>query len=430
MKTINKLKSVISILIIFISLSCSKDDAPPSPNNPNNTVNQSPGNFNLLYPADGDVDTPLVPEFGWSASTDPDGDTVSYEMFLDNTADPSELQATTSKTETSNITTLEYATSYNWKVIASDGNGGSKESTIFGFTTKEFENPVPANGPSNLSVRFGHSSVVFKDKMWVIGGNGGSATMLLNDVWSGEDGITWGQSAANAPFQERWLHTSVVFDDKIWVIGGNSAGTNNHNDVWYSEDGAEWKNATMNAAFTPRYAHTSVVFDGKMWVIGGYDSTNSLNDVWYSDNGVDWFEVGNTPKFTPRYNHTSVVFNNKVWVMGGRYNSSEGLQDIWFSEDGVDWQLVTDEPDFGPLYYHAATVKDNLMWITGGFNGTSNVGDIWYSSNGINWKKAPVDADQSFSVRRLHTSLSYRDDITVTAGQTGNVELADTWFFE
>ena len=161
--------------------------------------------------------------------------------------------------------------------------------------------------------------------MWVIGGNGGSASNLLNDVWNSEDGITWDAAVmnGNTPFQERWLHTSVVFDNKIWVIGGNSAGTNNHNDVWYSEDGVEWKNATMNAAFTPRYGHTSVVFDGKIWVIGGYDSSNALNEVWYSDNGIDWFEVGNTPKFTPRFYHTSIVHNNKVWVVGG-YNDTEG----------------------------------------------------------------------------------------------------------
>jgi hypothetical protein len=90
--------------------------------------------------------------------------------------------------------------------------------------------------------RYGHTSVVFDNKLWVIGGRAGSnAGESLNDVWSSPDGIKWTEVTAAAPWPGRMGHTSVVFDNKLWVIGG-SAGSSagSLNDVWCSPDGATW----------------------------------------------------------------------------------------------------------------------------------------------------------------------------------------------
>jgi dihydrofolate reductase len=85
------------------------------------------------------------------------------------------------------------------------------------------------------------TSVVFDDgdgkKMWVIGGNTqGTVDTRLNDVWSSTDGVTWAESTVTVGFSKRRNHQSLVFDNKIWVIGGNSAD-GNLNDVWsFSND--------------------------------------------------------------------------------------------------------------------------------------------------------------------------------------------------
>jgi hypothetical protein len=111
--------------------------------------------------------------------------------------------------------------------------------------------------------------------MWVIGGN--NSTGDKNDVWYSSDGVNWTRATDNAGWTARGDHTSVVFDNKMWVIGGwdNKA----KNDVWYSSDGVNWIRATAAAGWSARASHTSVVFDNKMWVIGGWD-TASVNDVW------------------------------------------------------------------------------------------------------------------------------------------------------
>ena len=122
----------------------------------------------------------------------------------------------------------------------------------------------------------------FGKKIWVIGGSDGNK---LNDIWASSDGLTWEEVTTNAPFSERSFHTSVVFDDKIWVIGGWNGGSSFvTNDVWSSIDGITWLEASpeQGASFPARFVHTSLVFDNKIWVIGG-STFNPDNDVLYMD---------------------------------------------------------------------------------------------------------------------------------------------------
>ena len=119
----------------------------------------------------------------------------------------------------------------------------------------------------------------------------------LNEVWFSSDGITWTQAASSAAFLKRIDATSVVFDNKMWLIGGMGnvlcgiGPTAELNDVWYSSDGIAWTMATAAAAFSPRQNHSSLVFNNRIWIIGGDKSCNEcvmtipsdmLNDVWYS----------------------------------------------------------------------------------------------------------------------------------------------------
>jgi hypothetical protein len=101
--------------------------------------------------------------------------------------------------------------------------------------------------------------------MWVIGGGGSPGYM--NDVWSSIDGISWTQSTSAASWAARNLHTSVVYNNKMWVMGGDAVGGGWMNDVWSSIDGSSW--TTSAASWAGRYGLTSVVYDNKMWVMGG-----------------------------------------------------------------------------------------------------------------------------------------------------------------
>lgn len=96
-------------------------------------------------------------------------------------------------------------------------------------------------------------------------------------------GTVWVEATANAAFPGRGAHTSLVYNNNMWVIGGYN-GTLYYNDVWNSADGVNWNESTASAAFSARDGQASVVYNSAIWVIAGA-GTSLYNDVWSSTNG-------------------------------------------------------------------------------------------------------------------------------------------------
>lgn len=258
-----------------------------------------------------------------------------------------------------------------------------------------------------------HTSVVFDNKMWVIGGFNSTRR---NDVWYSEDGVTWTEATASAPWAGRMGHTSVVFDNKIWVIGGFSGSF--RNDVWYSEDGVNWTQATAAAEWSARCYHTSVVFDNKIWVIGGYDGTER-NDVWFSTDGANWTLATDTAQWSARDSHTSIVFDGKIWVLGG---TNVDMGDVWYSIDGINWTRANSQTWWSGSG-HTSVVFDNKMWVIGG-EGYSH--SIWYSSDGDTWHQTIDPAP--WSARGYHTSVVFNNRIWVIGGIDAIGLRNDVWY--
>ena len=62
------------------------------------------------------------------------------------------------------------------------------------------------------------------------------AFLTISGLWSSPDGLLWSQVMAATAFTERISHTSVVYNDKIYVIGGrNQVSDAFTNDVWFLE---------------------------------------------------------------------------------------------------------------------------------------------------------------------------------------------------
>ena len=101
--------------------------------------NSPPAIFALISPANGAIDN-LYIDFllEWNASTDPDGDAVTYDVILSTDANPTTV-ISSNQTGTTYGTTLTNGTTYYWKVIAKDGNGGTRESAVWSFITLNYE---------------------------------------------------------------------------------------------------------------------------------------------------------------------------------------------------------------------------------------------------------------------------------------------------
>ena len=198
-------------------------------------------------------------------------------------------------------------------------------------------NWTEATDSASWSGRKNHSSVVFDNKLWVLGGKSSTGQPLYKrDVWYSTDGVSWNRAADSTGWLGRHSHTSVVFDNKLWVVGGYStdSGGSYKNDVWYSTDGANWNRATDSAGWSARCEHTSAVLDGRIWVMGGQipAGPSYKNDVWCSTDGADWVQANVSAAWSARAYHASGVFNDEIWLTGGYQDPFPYYcQDVWHS---------------------------------------------------------------------------------------------------
>lgn len=230
--------------------------------------------------------------------------------------------------------------------------------------------------------------VVYDDAMWIVGGDVNQGH-YQNDVWKSKDGKTWQRlSPQDVPWAPRALHYTLVFQDKIWVIGGQTmpafgpSKEKFYRDLWTSTDGVHWDEVKpVEPCWSARgMIGGNVVFKDRMWILGGgtYDTPTTLtrqfhNDVWSSADGVHWKQHTTAAPWFPRQYHDVAVFDGRMWVMEG-YNAKGGnRKDVWYSDDGVNWYEHPDTP-WNPR--HAASVfvfKDGLWMVTG----NNFQSDVW-----------------------------------------------------
>jgi hypothetical protein len=144
-KSIYKPALVSVFFFLFLSINCLKED---DNNDPSDVLLISPANT----ASDIAPDTPVI----WQAASDPDGDDLVYDLYLGTTP-------VQSSSLVSGLTVTEYypsllsSTTYYWKVVALDQNGGSSESQVWSFTTvnnapRPFSLVYPSDGSTGVNI--------------------------------------------------------------------------------------------------------------------------------------------------------------------------------------------------------------------------------------------------------------------------------------
>lgn len=288
--------------------------------------------------------------------------------------------------------------------------------------------------------------MVYKDRLWLIGGWVNSYEDPPRDVWNSSDGIEWKRVSPAAEFKHSDFAMTTVFQDKMWVIGGWHGGRLPHasasNQTWSSTDGLTWKQETSGAAWTPRMAGALVVFKDQLLLLGGiqkyyYGNEQDLkNDVWSTKDGVKWDQVTNNAGWKPRAYHQAVVLDNKIYVYGGGnyVPKYEVLNDVWCSEDGANWTQVTEKAPWSPrIWFSGATYRDHI-WMIGGWsnNPNKNWNDVWYSANGKDWTE--LKSPTTWTPRHEHSVYVHQDKLWVVAGHAAplsnevwQLELSKDW---
>jgi hypothetical protein len=225
-------------------------------------------------------------------------------------------------------------------------------------------------------------AVVYNGKMWLIGGATSAIwTSAFRGVYSSSDGITWTEQGTDALPQALSQVVSVVFNNKMWVIGGRQTDNNGSRKVYSSSDGITWTEAGTDALPTGLKLHTGVVYDEKMWVFGGLTGVGSFSArVYSSSDGATWTEQGTDSLPGNIYNAGAAVLNNKMYLIGGT-----GQDTIYESIDGITWTEVGSNiiPFF--LRNMGTVVWYNKIFLVGGSYWTGSqyteTVKVWYFTN-------------------------------------------------
>jgi hypothetical protein len=278
--------------------------------------------------------------------------------------------------------------------------------------------------------RDGAGAVVFRGKMWLLGGwnhtdpstfpdeNG----QTCSEVWSSMDGASWKLELAEAPWPSRHCSGFLVHDDAIWLVGGDNGRGPYQKDVWRSTDGVNWELVLAEGPWPDRALYLTAVFDGRLWIMGGQgnapnlkdweaaggakltdgrngaseaDVATDLRDVWASANGVEWELVTDSAPWAPRGMMTGsnggvAVHDGKMFILGGGYVGPGGtaahtrkyslsdqprmaarkfLNDVWSSTNGRDWELVCAEAPWCGRSNADVAVWNDEIWVLAGTNG-------------------------------------------------------------
>jgi hypothetical protein len=224
-------------------------------------------------------------------------------------------------------------------VYAFGRNSGNYEKMNFKpvvSRTADFEKWEVLTERSNLPGRIFMDIVEFKGKLWMLGGFDGKN--YYNDVWNSADGVTWTRVAEKTPWEARNTYNRVViFKDKLWLIGGGKIDQPPVDDVWNSEDGNNWTRVTEKMYTQSVLGGTPVVYDNKLWLLGINRNDTFSNGMLVSADGKEWKEEA--APWSPRGGIAACVHQGRLYMTGGKYSVTENgrikfiySNDVWYME--------------------------------------------------------------------------------------------------
>jgi hypothetical protein len=129
------MKKYIYTVALSISLwSCGGGGGGGTPPPP---VNNAPSTPTQIYPSNNDLCIDNAVNFQWNASSDPDGDTITYQIEVAKNAQFSPIAHSVSASSTNRTIALEKGVAYYWRIKATDSkNEPSNYSSVNQFYTE------------------------------------------------------------------------------------------------------------------------------------------------------------------------------------------------------------------------------------------------------------------------------------------------------
>lgn len=281
-------------------------------------------------PSNASASIPVNTNLRWVGG-DPNGDSVSYQVFLSKTNPP--LTRIDSTTATSVLPNLEYSTKYYWKVVASDG-ALSTSSPIWSFTTAGSVPTISTCGVSEIT----KTSAVVCGRIEALNN---SRVFKQGISWStNETDFSLTKNVKECPISDNPFHATIEglqpftkYYARSFAI--SNQGTALGNVVSFYSGAVE---AVVSIRSAEALSKNSVRISG---------SIHQLNDTSYAARGVVW---ALSPNFSPSEAEEFIEHGN--WTETGAFSVDvadlPGVQTYYarlFVENGAG-RVYTEEIQF------------------------------------------------------------------------------------
>ena len=138
-------------------------------------VNEAPSAPTLTSPTNAATDIALNTKLVWQASTDPDGNPLTYDVYLGTTSPPTTKVVAAKKVLEYTPSGQSISTKYYWKVVANDGSNQT-ETAVWNYTTAAVETyaALVEKISKNISFQWQGDSVILQSQQF----NGNSFTIM------------------------------------------------------------------------------------------------------------------------------------------------------------------------------------------------------------------------------------------------------------
>lgn len=235
----------------------------------------------------------------------------------------------------------------------------------------------------------------------------------------------------------RSKHTTVAFKDALYVFGGDN-GKHMLNDLLrFDVKDKSWGRAfTSGLPPTPRYHHSAVIFENSMYIFGGYtgdihsnSNLTNRNDLYeykfLTGQWVEWKFEASAKKPVARSAHGAAIYGGKLWIFAG-YDGNSLLNDMWtisLTGENKTWEEVDQKGDRPPVCcnFPVSVIRDSLFLFSGQ-SGQKWQNDLFqFNFNDRTWVKISMAhilrAAPPLPTRRYgHTMVSYDRHLYVFGG--------------
>ncbi|KAF2955934.1 hypothetical protein [Marinitoga sp. 38H-ov] len=310
--------------------------------------NDPPSIPELYYPVNGATEIPINVVFTW-AGTDPNGDTLKYDLYLSNDKENMTIIAS-NLTETSFSKTLDYNKTYYWKVVSKDKKD-STNSDIWFFSTENSipikpYSPYPSDGETNVPL-----IIKLSWKSEDVDGD-----KLYYDVYLGRSIDTMKPIATN--ITENEIDVNLTEDARYYwkVVSKDGHGGVRYGDIWAFQTKSVKE---LGMPFDPNPTNGATDLEINITLEWKYEGKEALFDVYLGKDPKDMTIIAQDLGY--QFYELSVDYNSTYyWKVVAKSDNESKESSIW---NFTTKELLIEETEMSTPVILENSITENSITI-------------------------------------------------------------------